>query len=108
MVSVNGMKVRESNQAHRNLAGLPTWTPLIARSPTCSEGDFMETMLQELITSTRASTGRRSGNYSNIGKISYHHCLITLNFDKLNIAIIDEVLPKMLSGDQLTQWRSCT
>ena len=109
MVSVNGMKVRESNQAHRNLAGLPTWTPLIARSPTCSEGDFLETMLQELITSTRVSTGRRSGNYSNLGKNSYCHSLIPFNLDKFHIAIIvDEVLPKMLSGDQLTQWQSCT
>ena len=102
------MQVKESHKTHRNLAGFPTWTPLIARSPTCSEGDFLETMLQELITSTRVSTGRRSGNYPNLGKISYHHCPITFNFDKLNIAIIDEVLPKMLSGDQLTQWRSCT
>ena len=76
--------MQESHKTCRNLAGFPTWTPLIARSPTCSEGDFLETMLQELITSTGVSTGRRSGNYPklNLAKICYHRCPITFYFDK--------------------------
>ena len=57
-------------------------------------------MLQALIpiTSTRVSTGRRSGNYSNLGKNSYHHCSLKSYFENLRIAIKDEVLPKCYQG----------